>query len=134
MDTGKPAFTADCGHTIPALPAGHCGGTGYGTDPETGRTACYACCAERERAAMIATGRAVLYLDELDVTDWPGLLRFPIVERHNHARGTGGFHGAQRTDAWFHGPDGHVWHAVNRGDMQLARCRRTAQRAGGAQP
>jgi len=113
----------DCGHV--AIPEGMA--TGYGTDSATGQTACFACCAVNERARMIATGRATLYLAgtglQREVTDWPGRLRFHVVNYRKSARG-GGF-GAQREDAWFTGPDGMLWHAVVRGDMELARCRRT---------
>lgn len=76
---------------------------------------------------MIETGRAVLYLvahgyGSCVITDWPGKLRFHgRVERI--ARHGGGF-GSQITTARFTGPDGRVWSAVNRGDSQIARCRR----------
>ena len=129
-------FTADCGHVIPALPDGHCGGTGYGVD-SAGRKHCYQCCSDRERASMVATGCATLYLTRdpkedglrspaYSVTDWPGKLRFPAIGVKVSRRG-GGF-GSQRTDAWFVGPDGYVWHAINRGDMQIARCKRTREK------
>jgi hypothetical protein len=120
----------DCGHT----PSAHSSmTTGYGTD-EHGKRQCYACCAERERARMIETGRATLYLVgpkagqiNMRVTDWPGHLEFIAWGLQRSPRG-GGF-GAQRTDAWFTGPDGYVWHAVNRGDNQIARCKRTKEKA-----
>jgi len=129
----------DCGH-LPTAQAPGALGTGYGVD-SAGKTACYQCCADKERAAMIETGRATLYLvrkkspdgKEFDiftrhVTDWPGLLEFRCREVRHYPR-AGGF-GSQRTDAWFAGPDGYVWHAVNRGDSDIARCRRTKERAG----
>lgn len=129
----------DCGHLPTARPKGQTsGGTGYGT--YDGKTYCYACCAERDRADMIATGRATLYLvrkkssdgKEFDiftrhVTNWPGTLEFRCSETRHYPR-SGGF-GSQRTDAWFAGPDGYVWHAVNRGDMDIARCKRTKVKA-----
>ncbi|MCE5292965.1 MAG: hypothetical protein LLG14_27530 [Nocardiaceae bacterium] len=135
----------DCGHiNIHAMPLrafpGYCGGTGYGTDRETGTRKCYACCAKEERASMIATGRATLYIVRLKsedgkdfdiftrhVTDWAGELKFRCIETRYHAH-AGGF-GSQRTDAWFVGPDGFIWHAVNRGDNDIARCKRTRERA-----
>lgn len=152
----------DCGHVnIHAMPGrafpGYCGGTGYGVDHATGTRKCYACCAQSERASMIATGRATLYLvrrsvtvapSDTDgrpleetaalranpkatvmryfVTDWAGELEFKTLPGIRH--GAGGF-GSQRTDAWFVGPDGFVWHAVNRGDNDIARCRRTKVKA-----
>lgn len=90
---------------------------------------CYACCAEREKARMLETGRAVLYLTRETIagghvrhfaTDWPGELKFRAHTlskgRHNIAR--------TRIDVWFVGPDGKPWHGVNIGDNQLLRCRR----------
>lgn len=75
---------------------------------------------------MLETGRAILYLSKDEagawhVTNWPGSLSFP-ARVHSSPRG-GGF-GSPRLDAWFTGPDGATWHAVNRGDNQIARCRR----------
>lgn len=139
--------TLDCGHK----PSPHSSfTTGYGTDA-TGKTHCYACCAARDKAGMIETGRATLYLIGRDVppegneaagfatrgsgfskedrtklkrwylTNWPGSLSFPVrfmrQGAHNMAR--------VRYDAWFTGPDGKNWHAVQYGDnTQIAHCRR----------
>lgn len=115
----------ECGHAPTPRPPGSIS-TGYGIAPDGARH-CFACCADRDRADMIETGRAVLYLvskhdEPLEVTNWPGSLRFPVMGSNTSKHG-GGF-GSQRTDAWFTGPDGKLWHAVNRGDNQLARCRR----------
>lgn len=121
----------ECGHT----PSPHeIFTTGYGVDPATGARSCYACCADKERAGMIETGRAVLYLVDsqastgraFSVQNWPGSLSFPAYGVSRKPRG-GGF-GAQRTDAYFRGPDGCEWHAVNRGDNQIARCKRAKAR------
>lgn len=107
---------------------------------------------------MIATGRATLYLvlrtvplapSDTDgippadtaalradpkataarwfVTNWPGSLEFKTLPGVRRNPRGGGF-GAQRTDAWFVGPDGYVWHAINRGDNDIARCKRTKGR------
>lgn len=132
----------DCGHAPTPQAPGSCG-TGYGTD-SAGKTSCYACCAVSDRAAMVETGRATLYLVSRPnpspqtvgntnrdarhwfVTNWPGSLEFKCFGADIKPRG-GGF-GAQRTDAYFPGPDGYVWHAVNRGDSQIARCRRTKEK------
>lgn len=113
----------DCGHTASEHSPST---TGYGTDRD-GKRHCYDCCAAKERAEMIATGRAVLYLlDNREITDWPGKLRFKPryvrKGRHNFAR--------VRYDAWFAGPDGFVWHGVQYGDMtQIIHCKRTKERA-----
>lgn len=116
---GRPAFIADCGHEIPALPAGHCGGTGYAVDRE-GRKFCYQCCAAEDRRQMATTGRATLYLTGNELTNWPGSLRIPVRAksrgRHNIA--------GSRTDVWFTF-GGHGWHGVQYGDnTQLAHCKR----------
>lgn len=126
----------DCGHE----PSPHSPyTTGYGEDLD-GKRYCYACCADRDRASMIETGRATLYLVKTDkvhrigcnshpvhaITNWPGSLSFPVYHvrkgRHNIA--------GRRYDCWFHGPDGFVWHAVQYGEWaQIAHCRRTKERA-----
>ena len=134
------SFIADCGHEIPALPVGHCGGTGFGRD-EAGKTSCYACCAELERAAMVKTGRATLYLtdstggalddyaarDRMRITDWPGKLSFHVMDyRKSHGYGFGRKYPI--VTGHFIGPDAYVWAFRNAGDMQIARCKRTKLR------
>ena len=125
----------DCGHT-PTATTG-CG-TGYATGAD-GRTYCYECCGENDRADMLADGRITLYLvragtrddapgidrtrPHWQVTNWPGTLRFDCLPGVRVSRHGGGF-GSQRTDAWFIGPDGKNWHAVNRGNNDIARCTR----------
>jgi hypothetical protein len=60
-------------------------GAGYGTDGK--EKYCYACCGEADRADMIATGCATMYLTGSpdgtpkiqEVTNWPGTLRFPVL-------------------------------------------------------
>jgi hypothetical protein len=103
---------------------------------------CYACCGANDHARIIETGRATLYLVSRDVpatygtgvsrqhfvVNWPGSQEFRTLYLPRVRKHAGGF-GAQRTDAWFVGPDGFIWHAVNRGDNQIARCRRTKERA-----
>jgi hypothetical protein len=113
----------DCGHE----PSPHSDiTTGYGITPD-GKKHCYACCAENDKARMIETGRATLYLTKEKesgralITNWPGSLIFrggPVrAGRHNIAR--------CRYDAWFTGPDGATWHAVQYGDnTQIAHCKR----------
>ena len=113
----------DCGHV--ASPHADFT-TGYGVTPG-GKKHCYACCAVQDQADMIETGAATLYLakgvaDRWEVTNWPGSLRFPA--RYVKTSRYGGGFDSQRRDAWFTGPDGKEWHAINRGDMQIARCRR----------
>ena len=118
--------TLECGH----VPSEHSEmTTGYGVDAE-GNRHCYACCAELDRANMLGTGRATLYLTtkaesasygSAKVTNWPGSLEFSgrySVGRHNIAR--------KRYDVVFIGPDGAIWTGTQYGDnTQICHCRRT---------
>lgn len=101
------------------------GGTGYGVDKD-GAKHCYQCCALAEFDSMVETGKGMLYLGVDTVHDWAGHLAFKTLGRR-YSRHGGGF-GSQRTDFWFTGPDGALWHGINRGDMDLARVRRTKSR------
>ncbi len=107
----------DCGHG----PSEHSSfTTGYGVAPN-GKKHCYDCCATRESARMIETGRGTLYHTGGALTDWPGKLRFPVSYvsrgRHNMAR--------YRYDGRFIGPDGAMWSFTRYGDnTQIAHCRR----------
>lgn len=118
-----------------AKPLQKSGGTGYAGTSES-KIICYECCAIRDRADMIATGKATLYLSMPSsqlvcnwprmvgrgtVGNWPGTLKFntgPIrVGRHTVA--------GRRYDVYFSGPDGHEWHGVQYGDnTQICHCRR----------
>ena len=127
FDYTKPA---DCGHMIAAPGPGASGGTGYGRDPVTGKSSCYACCAEIERNAMVhsANGRTSLYYSHSthEVTDWAGKLRFSAYDIRV---GRGGGFGREYDIATghFRGPDGFVWSFRNQGGNDIARCRRTKQ-------
>jgi hypothetical protein len=113
------------------------GGTGWARTPG-GRTVCYGCAAARERRAMIRTGQATLYLvapsgplpGRWQVTNWSGTLEFPArgIREGRHRTPFGWRPYVRRLDAWFNGPDGFIWHAVSRGDMDIARCKRTRER------
>lgn len=128
---------ADCGHYYPSPPKG-IGGVGYARDAK-GKTACYECCAARDRAEMECSGtskRLPLYLSRSrvemkdgsikggswKVTNWPGTLRFPVnrIEKGQHnIAGT-------RTDVWFKGPDYFWWHGTLYGEnTQIVHCKRT---------
>lgn len=118
----------DCGHE-PSPHGEHT--TGYGTDPVTGKTRCWECCAVVDRASMVEHGdskRLPLYLHEGHVSNWPGSLKFKVwgvtKGRHNIAR--------TRYDFRFHGPDGFVWRGTQYGEWtQVAHCRRTKERSEG---
>ncbi len=115
----------DCGHA--STSGGGCTGYAITTD---NRKICYACCAEQDKASMRATGYATLYLakrgDSYHITNWPGTLDIKPFRVKVSKRG-GGF-GSQRTDAWFNF-EGATWHAINRGNMDIARCKRTRAKA-----
>ena len=141
-----------CGRCGAVKPAGEPGGItcgyGYGLDgPGWGVDSpiCFACCGELDRERMKTDGRATLYLSdpscavgrprgtcpvytrEGNVSNWPGSLSFPVLYlkhgRHNIAR--------VRTDCWFNGPDGFIWHGYSIGDYtQIAHCRRTRKKIG----
>lgn len=116
-----------CGHE-PTTPRSQFS-MGYGED-DAGNTYCFACCAVRDSAAMIETGKATLYMvpqypGKWHVTNWPGSLSFPIhggcpsEGRHNIAR--------KQYSARFTGPDGKTWTARKYGDnTDIAHCRRLA--------
>ena len=107
--------------------------TGYGVDMD-GNRKCYECCAVDDKARMIETGKATLYLSRSisaewpdkgkevwTVGNWPGSLKLrtgsPRKGRHNIA--------GSRYDVWFTGPDGKDWHGVQYGEnTQICHCRR----------
>jgi hypothetical protein len=100
---------------------------GYGYTADKARV-CYSCCADSDRAEMLETGRhGCLYLTPAGngwkVGNWPGSLQFQCYYAKHSWHNFAGKNG--RTDAWFNGPDGHVWHAVRIGDMDICRVRRT---------
>ena len=103
----------DCGHKA----------DGYGRTLD-GKAHCYSCIAIFDQESMDNDGhskRLPLYLSGNEVTNWPGSLRFRVVEqssgRHNIA-GT-------REDVWFHDRHGHTWHGVQYGQWtQIVHCKR----------
>jgi hypothetical protein len=128
MDTLKitDKTILDCGHK-PSAHSKHT--TGYG-QCEDGKVICYNCCAVRDKQTMIDSGRSCdlpLYLHaNLEVTNWPGTLRFRVTNIRK------GYHniGRTRTDVWFNGPDGFVWHGVQIGEFNaICHAKRTKQRA-----
>lgn len=106
--------------------------TGYGLDRQQ-RKVCFDCCGTRDRQSMIDTGHSrhlPLYLSSKDgkyeVTNWPGTLRFKVTRHWTGRHNMGG----TRTDVWFVGPDGHLWHGVQIGEWnQVCHCKRTKQKA-----
>lgn len=123
----RNSVTLSCGHE--AEPMG-IGDGGYCITADD-RKLCYNCGAERQKAAMQSTGMITLYLairrdryyqETASVTDWPGVLRFPVERvRRGHHNMAG-----ERTDVWFTGPDGYVWHGVTYGvNTELVHCKRT---------
>jgi hypothetical protein len=127
---------ADCGQVKPVQTNG---GTGYAIKADDSKV-CYDCCAIADKAHMLATGKAMLYLSRdaggiqhgnfpfnqqpdkpvWTVGNWPGSLKisaFVKVGRHNIA--------GSRYDAWFTGPDDKQWHGVTYGDdTEICHCKR----------
>lgn len=110
-----------CRRWLPSPPQAS-GGTGYGYAAENRhKKVCYDCCAKRDRLRMSATGRIALYLHDGRVTNWPGTLTFTVVWQRRSRHNTGG----KRTDVWFTGPHGYVWHGYKCSDnTELLNCRR----------
>ena len=106
------------------------GAPGYGSDAQ-GHHFCYKCCAVRDIEQMKQTGTFTGYLSfqrGWSVSNWPGSLRFPLMGNGKPKKGRHNWRGVNRYDAWFVGPDGFVWHAINIGDNEIARCKRTQRR------
>lgn len=122
----------DCGKAKPVQTQG---GTGYAIGKDD-FAMCYACCGLRDRAQMVATGKAVLYLittpdsgthayGSAKVTNWPNTRAFTGRYRRGHHNRAG-----HRYDAWFKGPDGKPWHGVQYGDnTQIVHCNRIAKQS-----
>lgn len=113
------------------------GGTGY-AKLISGHIACYDCCATLDREEVARSGEYTLYLSykgsrpedfkwgKVDVTNWPGTLRFLVGQRRIGRHNLVGRH----YDVWFAGPDKQgnltaTWHGVTYGDnTQICHCRR----------
>lgn len=110
------------------------GGTGYAIKGN-GHKICYQCCAIIDRQEMIEEGKIVLYHMPADgskpwnhgkITNWPGTLSFPVSGSSKSFHNFAGKDG--RTDFWFKGPDGHIWHGYQIGHYnQIAHCKRTKE-------
>jgi hypothetical protein len=120
----KVKVCVDCGTPIIPRPKGDCT-TGYGYD-SLDNVVCFACCGGRDRANMVLSGRATLYLTgkngDSRVSNWPGSLSFPVLHGHKGDHNIAG----ERQDVWFRGPDGAIWWGVQYGVWtQICHCRRT---------
>jgi len=114
------------------------------------RRICYACSAQLERETMTARGHGALYLSQVanvdgayflagdarrgysydyTLSNWPGSAGFRLLGRVRESHGYGFGRRYDVRTFRFVGPDGYVWSGRNAGDMQLARCRRTKERA-----
>ena len=132
-------LTLDCGHTINTDE--HKVTTGYGIEPKTNRKICYQCCADNDREYMLNNDKICLYLvrngkwnysienvkfnSTWNITNWPNSLSFPVIwytkGKHNIAK--------VRYDAWFVGPNNHIWWCVQYGeDTQIVHCKKTKQK------
>jgi hypothetical protein len=135
-DTGASGYGCGKSEPVPADGPKPDKPLAKGESLERSPAVCYKCCAEDDRRSMIETGKATLYLVKREIapavhgagplmcyfiTNWPGSLEFKVGGAVRHSRHN---IAGSRTDAWFTGPDGKEWHAVNIGDNQIARCRR----------
>lgn len=101
------------------------GGTGYGRDPKTNKKICYDCCALMDKDFMKKNGEITLYLTENGITNWPGTLRFNLVDSKESRTNWN----LTRTDVWFMF-DATVWHGYQIGDnTQICHCKRTKRTA-----
>ena len=141
----RPTHCCKCGATLPEPKPGDFS-TGYGcgaSEPipkhpaapiikqgetlEQSPVVCFTCCATDDKARMIETGRAMLYLTTsapAKVSNWPNSLSFPVSRilrgSHNWAR--------VRYDVTFTGPDGRQWRGTQYGDnTQICHCRRLSK-------
>lgn len=99
--------------------------TGYGLDSNDNKV-CFSCCAKQDYEYMLDHDKIVLCLvtdknNKLEVINWPGTLRFPVVSsrkgKHNIAR--------TQTTVYFRGPNGMNWIGRQYGEnTQICHCRR----------
>jgi len=124
---------ADCGKRLPKPP--HTGPTGYAVVTATGKHICYACGAKRSMIELRASGHSkilplcltISHEVPIEVSNWPGTLRFKVLEFHRGRHNIAG----TRIDVRFNGPDGHRWHGVQYGEWtQIVHCRRLKIRGG----
>lgn len=106
--------------------------TGCGTTPD-GKKHCYECCAIGDVEYMADNGKWTGYFIEEKnvnggrVTNWPGSLSFPIFAG-NPSRSKTNW-GLWRSDFWFAGPDGFIWHGYQIGhNNEIAHCKRTKRK------
>ena len=125
----KQFTCASCGRT---LTNDSTFATGYGTTPD-GKKHCYECCAMVDVEYMADNGRWTGYFTEGEnvsggrVTNWPGSLSFPLFGGGPRRSKTNW--NLWRSDFWFAGPDGHIWHGYQIGEnSQIAHCKRTSKK------
>lgn len=109
----------DCGH-LPTPTDG--AGTGYAYDAE-GRTYCYPCSDDRERAEMAASASHLCYVSGTGarITTWPGGT-LAVVTGHTISRN--GWHGSEVWRWWATAPDGSRWYGANAGAGMVVNMRR----------
>lgn len=130
----KPHFI--CFQCSRRLPCGTSDITGYALMPGSKYKVCYDCLAKIDASAMMAFGKAAMYINfdpktaRYTMENWPGTLVFPVfvctINKHNICGVEG------RRDTYFWGPDGYEWHGVNISkvdktgmpDNQVTRCMR----------
>ena len=121
-------FKADCGHDIPALPAGYAGGSGYATWRDTGKTSCYPCTDDIARAEL-ATAKSFLgYLssDSRTVTTWTGGHLATVTSVHSAEVGFG--YKTRRYYIRAVDASGAEWYGTGQGAGMCANMRRANSR------
>lgn len=75
-----PATTADCGHQVTPTAIS----TGYGTDPETGKSKCFDCCLADDIRRLRTEQRFTAYVsaDGRTLVNWPGGTLGRITSHH----------------------------------------------------
>ena len=98
-------------------------GTGYARTDD-GRTLCYPCAEESERATFLASDRYTAYVSsDHNLTTWTG------GQLARYIPGTGGvsrsgWHGSEIYAYRFRAPDGSEWHGRNAGPGMVITVRR----------
>ena len=124
--------TFTCVLCLAAKPVLKNGGTGYAIRIFDAAKICYACCADEDRKFMGAEGKISLYLTynnsngvkRYEIANWCGTLRYPAYITAEHIEYAFNRYRMQATYFRFTDHLGKVWYGKNKGDMQLARCRR----------
>lgn len=118
---GRPVFVADCGHTVSVLVGSI--GTGYAREADSGRTLCYPCADDKQRATMATSASVVAYISGTGarVTTWSGGTLAAVT---GHSISRNGWHRSEVWRWWATAPDGSRWYGANAGAGMVVTMRR----------